>query len=882
MSPSSCGTMRRNPVEIFRKRRQNALLEIESAFEELEDDLQVERQEGKSNPTHPSSINQVLLEADIYKLKESAENQRCHDCWQRALAGRPLDNSVISQKAFEDLKTEHQDLTHQYASLKDAHEKLTAKYRGERATIKAWAAWIERHHSGNAGKSLLSPLMVPSSAASHNGLVATAPRTRMLCDTSDQPVTPGGPPNILEPHGQAPINPANGVAPVHPPVTPSPYIPISLNAPYQSPYATVPRTNPRSPSVHDMPQPTAAPSIQKAHDLSSIASSPLQDPSVPSARPSSSPACCPQEAQGDFRPPMAMPTDADTQQTEGEPPILKHMPAGSRHPASPLTDAATDDTPVVVSERSVKRKRAGPETARNGPQGSKAGIKSHPISIKSEPGSSSPLTTAGIQDPQGELESLDLDDVGQPVKTPKKRRVSRDLASGSMLVPEVDDRPHNISSAKLSELRRQQSLRPCHATPKEDALRIKEDPGCTARSDARSALRPLTPNLRVLPRTDNYASGHRASKGKEDAEAREPWVSHIAEDGQDHTSKADGVVDQPCLEGCSWTTAGLDPDSKLAALLERRVRDKKIELDALKLSAARAESKRKLKQEQAQASRTTINTTPSVVKSTPTSRSAPPKPATNPSGSSSRPLRPLLPATPQSYTGRVCPETDPLPRRPRSHRLQAPKQAGPEHGPLRSRPLHRLTLEDFKINPAYNQGLDYAFVETVRKQETRKKCLQGCTREGCCGDTWRKMIEIGGLPGATPCSNRTAKGDSSAANPNTPNHPPLTAEDEALLLSTYGPSHPLFARPDTVPPAEQQALLLRARTRHLANTHGKAHRHAYPRRTTPPGFWRTEMPSTQEMREDRAEAERVEREKVRERWESALKDGEGGWLFRDE
>jgi hypothetical protein len=79
---------------------------------------------------------------------------------------------------------------------------------------------------------------------------------------------------------------------------------------------------------------------------------------------------------------------------------------------------------------------------------------------------------------------------------------------------------------------------------------------------------------------------------------------------------------------------------------------------------------------------------------------------------------------------------------------------------------------------------------------------------------------------------------------------------------------------------EKEELLLQAKTRELANKHGK-HRQAYERRRSPPGFWRLEFPNTQEEREDRRKGERLERDMVAQRYEEAMRPG-GAYLFRDE
>ena len=131
-------------------------------------------------------------------------------------------------------------------------------------------------------------------------------------------------------------------------------------------------------------------------------------------------------------------------------------------------------------------------------------------------------------------------------------------------------------------------------------------------------------------------------------------------------------------------------------------------------------------------------------------------------------------------------------------------------------------------------GADYAYSETIRGRDQRRS-LQGR------GEDFRKAVEIGGL--------RSGK------------------SDEEALEDYLGPE---FAT----------IMLIRAHAQGYANEHGK-HRHAFERRSTPPGFWRTDMPTTQEAAEDRVRAHELEREKVEERWLEARREG-GRWLFRDE
>ncbi|KAJ5476959.1 hypothetical protein N7539_007103 [Penicillium diatomitis] len=180
----------------------------------------------------------------------------------------------------------------------------------------------------------------------------------------------------------------------------------------------------------------------------------------------------------------------------------------------------------------------------------------------------------------------------------------------------------------------------------------------------------------------------------------------------------------------------------------------------------------------------------------------------------------------------------------------------PEDEPFRSRPLHRLGLHHFKINPAVNAGLDFAYSDVIRRKDERK-CMSGCTRSGCCGDRFRAMARM-----AVHSDNKTAE----------------QIETEQRIIRDYLGENGVNAREMT----EEQCddLLVEAFTRHYANQYGR-HRHTHERARSPPGFWRTEMPSTQEIEADREAARKMEREKVEDRYREAMRPG-GRWLWADE
>ncbi|KAJ5272859.1 DNA repair protein Sae2/CtIP [Penicillium angulare] len=196
------------------------------------------------------------------------------------------------------------------------------------------------------------------------------------------------------------------------------------------------------------------------------------------------------------------------------------------------------------------------------------------------------------------------------------------------------------------------------------------------------------------------------------------------------------------------------------------------------------------------------------------------------------------------------------PQLPQNSISQVEQNINPEDEPYRSRPLHRLTLNHFKINPHNNQGLDYAYTAVVRKKDDRK-CLSGCTRPECCGGKFRAMARLGGLPAKSPGEQKE--------------------EDQRVLEEYVGDDLILL---NGLSSEERENLLIEARTRAMANQYGK-HRHNHQRARSPPGFWRTDMPSTQEIESDRETAQRLERDKVEERYREAMRPG-GLWTWADE
>lgn len=181
--------------------------------------------------------------------------------------------------------------------------------------------------------------------------------------------------------------------------------------------------------------------------------------------------------------------------------------------------------------------------------------------------------------------------------------------------------------------------------------------------------------------------------------------------------------------------------------------------------------------------------------------------------------------------------------------------SGPMIQPYRPRPLHRLDLSHFKINPEYNEGLDFAYDDVVRKKHDRES-IQGCTRLDCCGQKFLAMARLGGVP-------------SHLEKPEN--------EDRQIVEEYLGEEKSII---DQMTAAEYQDILHEAKARAMANRYGR-HRHHHQRPSTPPGFWRADMPDTQEMQYDHEEASKMEKEKVKERYRQAMLPG-GLWKFADE
>ncbi|KAI5288746.1 hypothetical protein KEM54_004929 [Ascosphaera aggregata] len=183
--------------------------------------------------------------------------------------------------------------------------------------------------------------------------------------------------------------------------------------------------------------------------------------------------------------------------------------------------------------------------------------------------------------------------------------------------------------------------------------------------------------------------------------------------------------------------------------------------------------------------------------------------------------------------------------------------------PLRNRPLQSLRIEDFKINPDQNEGLDFAFCQVVRNK-ARRQCLESCMRPDCCGRHFRSMAIMRPID------------EENLAFTSLDNF-----DREALLRDTRSETDEALAEYfNRLPISSKREKLLDARASYYASRFAR-HRIDYARAPSPPGFWETDMPSTPAVPRQRGFINPAEQDKVKRMYQEAMKPY-GKWKFADE
>ena len=372
-----------------------------------------------------------------------------------------------------------------------------------------------------------------------------------------------------------------------------------------------------------------------------------------------------------------------------------------------------------------------------------------------------------------------------------------------------------------------------------------------------SILRPMDTNARALPRTNDSAEKHKRSCQPSRQDRGAAAVPEIAEDGE-HSTHANGKIWPSSVEiNVSDKEAFRAPDAphRLQTLLTEPSLEKVIlEPQEKNPILYKTESPKK----------------------TPLARQAQPSMAAPFTAPTRKAIAnsDLGNRSNMTATKRITPSED---RERRSmHNISdkgkakpfpqgsiqegtVPDEAAapqPEEEPLRSRPIHRLNLHDFKLNPVHG---DYAYQESVRKHD-EKSAISGCTNKNClrCGDTVKFMENSGyapSLPGETPA-----------------------ATEKRLIENYLGEDGK--ARLKRMDAREREEVLTKAKQQQFADKFGK-HKTRFGREPSPVDFWNVGFPSTQEECRNRELTRVREREKVEERYWEAIRQG-GRWVFADE
>jgi hypothetical protein len=493
----------------------------------------------------------------------------------------------------------------------------------------------------------------------------------------------------------------------------------------------------------------------------------------------------------------------DSGTTEEDTNVLANMINCEQIGISPVIKAEPlSDTPIIISSRSVKKRKNRSGTGSND-SGSYAKVKVEILT-------SSPIGLAGLQNlfPQ---ESMDLDEIGEKMNTPKKRRQA------------IQASHYKNDSTTYKRL-------PAESV---QAIGLQRGGSKAQTKGSLSALQPTSPNKQILPRT----SGKEREPKRRRLEERMRGAVIFGEDGEnDVTSKIGSETEIQTENPLKLPANAAELQRRLSDLLEEPSSEKEVLTPTRPLAFSTATAQLR-------------------ARATPVGKYEIPTPLTRHQVGAG-----AMPNT--LAASRDVPQSEHKPSTAKKRTARTPKDIGafnadgPSKEPLRARPVHLLGLEHFKVNPSFNQGSDYAFTDVVRGRELRK-CLPGCTKPECCGDKFRKFIEFTRAHEQQTFSQE---------------------EENVRLLEDYLGDNK--GRLRSMTQREKEELLIQAKARELANKASK-HRHAYERRRSPPGFWRSDFPSTQELLSDRQEAANRERELVQERYEEAMRPG-GRWLFRDE
>jgi hypothetical protein len=350
---------------------------------------------------------------------------------------------------------------------------------------------------------------------------------------------------------------------------------------------------------------------------------------------------------------------------------------------SPVKQEPSSDTPVIITERSVHKRKlqgGGQQTA-------------SPARIKLE--GSDPL----LADEQRRFmphESIDFDDAEEDVATPRRKRHSH-RNNGTAISP------LNFISVRTNALQRA------------DAALLREEETSQQEMDGTAGEEP---------EVDQGASIRRSS-------ALLPMdVNCVHPRGTARKRRSKAVVSQPLAPGIENLAEDSDNDDSPRPNLQKRIRSGRLE--------ALLESAPQDRPAIALPGGASTRAKPADIRhiDMPQKRNIPfPFPfgkirRNNINSVLESPNHPVAGSTRRSWNTFQ-------PKSKKSLGDQQPMTPSAETGgPLRQRPEKLLTIYDFKPNPKYTEGLGFAFTDVVRRKQDRE-CMQGCVKESCCGPIWR-------------------------------------------------------------------------------------------------------------------------------------------------
>ena len=631
-----------------------------------------------------------------------------------------------------------------------------------------------------------------------------------------------------------------------------------------------------------------------------------QDPLGPSNLPATQAACKPAEVPKIHDTADMAETAASSTSNMSQPHNANASPQEAEDAELPRStktssEATSGSSPIIISERSLKKvkpsKRATPEISIH--EDATAGARSIK-DLKTEDVASSPLQPLRNVNSQGKTgESLDLDEYRGTLYTPRKRQrlhaVSPELQTPQLPTAVVDRQ----------------------AEPARDGPSSRSGPA--KRTNSRAKQRAGASIYDLPPSSSSSEPSSTATESGLDEGERHHHNSDMKREqlvmvSRDEAGTAMGIVDQ--VEGQEMNRDAPKPpagpprtsDGQMQCPPSRRDRGAAAVPDVAE-DGEPAMSSRRRSFEIFKSMRGTTSSVSSTSAEGPLARTkphrrlgpmlnyppAPKSPLTLPQaqptyrddhlptpfkqtrqGSTDQPITPQsLPAT----KNKLAVPTTSRSARPASSKRNSPitytnKRAtvstsdksavGPEDEPIRARPIHRLRLEDFKLNPKHSE---YAFNEILRKHD-EKKSRAGCTDPFCqrCKDL-RKFVEASnwGMPKAPGMFDSSPPDGSDKA-----------AEEERLMREYVGGD---ASRLGQMQEEEKAELLLKAKTKQFADQFGR-HRQTFTRAPETAGYWNMDFPSTQENERDREENKVIERLKIEERWQEALRGGM--WIFADE